>query len=201
VVNFDSLVDRKLLQSAGIEVIHYTRDRDAQRNVVVSTTASGRLLETMLVHRLQMLNPSWTLEERTRIAKKFRRAATGISGQIVMRAARQGIFANELLGIVLSAELVREELGVPHDQIGWFFLDDYASWFGQTEERIADLMAIAPDVSEGFPVLKLVITEAKFVSAAGYTTHARKSAQQLRDTVLRLSRALDPEQRIGVSRE
>ena len=84
-------------------------------------------------------------------------------------------------------------LGDPSLPIGWYFLDDFASWFGQREEQIADIMAIAPRIENETPILKIAIAEAKFVSCQGYRAQAKKSAQQLQDTVLRVSRALDPE--------
>ena len=74
---------------------------------------------------------------------------------------------------------------------GWYFLDDFATWFGQKEERIADIMAIAPCFKDGLPILKLAISEAKYVASEGYQAHRRKSAQQLIETVNRISRALD----------
>ena len=109
-----------------------------------------------------------------------------------MRAARYGHYANELLGIVLSMEEIRNNLGEPDLPIGWYFLDDFASWFGQREEQIADIMAIAPRVVDGKPVLKVAISEAKFVNSQGYKAQAKKSAKQLEETVARLGRALDP---------
>ena len=58
-----------------------------------------------------------------------------------MRAARYGRYANELLGVVLSMEELKRGLGEPTLPTGWYCLDDFASWFGQKEEQIADIMA------------------------------------------------------------
>ena len=119
--------------------------------------------------------------------------ANQLSGHVVMRAARYGRYANELLGVVLSMEELKRGLGEPTLPTGWYCLDDFASWFGQKEEQIADIMAIAPRIEEGKPVLKIAISEAKFVTARGYRSQAKKSAKQLEETVLRLGRALDPQ--------
>ena len=119
--------------------------------------------------------------------------ANAISGQVVMRAARYGHYAHELLGIVLSMEQIRSGLGGAELPLGWYFLDDFASWFGQREEQIADIMAIAPRMENGKPVLKVVISEAKFVGSVGYRAQAKKSAKQLEETVARIGRALTPE--------
>ncbi len=73
--------------------------------------------------------------------------ANDVSGDIVLRAATCGQSASELMGIVLSRRMLRDDLGT--DQlIGWYFLDDYASWLGQREQQIADLLAICPQVAE-----------------------------------------------------
>ena len=53
-------------------------------------------------------------------------------------------------------------------------------------------MAIAPRMVDGSPILKVAISEAKFVSSRGYRTQAKKSAKQLEKTVARLGRAIDP---------
>lgn len=191
VVNFDELVDRRLLSNNGVRVIRHIRDRQVDRNIVVSTTSKPKLLRVLLKERLNRLDPAITSDDQSVIDQLIDQANT-LSGQVVMRAARYGHYANELLGIVLSMEEIRNGLGDSRLPIGWYFLDDFASWFGQREEQIADIMAIAPRIDDGQPVLKLAISEAKFVSSRGYSTQAKKSAKQLEETVARLGRAIDP---------
>lgn len=191
VVNFDELVDRRLLSNNGVRVIRHVRDRQVDRNIVVSTTSKPKLLRVLLKDRLERIDPAIVSQDESVIDQLIDQANT-LSGQVVMRAARYGHYANELLGIVLSMEKVRNGLGDSHLPIGWYFLDDFASWFGQREEQIADIMAIAPRIINGKPILKVAITEAKFVSSRGYRTQAKKSAKQLEDTVARLGRAIDP---------
>ncbi len=191
VVNFDELVDRRLLSNNGVRVIRHIRDRQVERNIVVSTTSKPKLLRVLLKERLNRLDPAITSEDESVIDQLIDQANT-LSGQVVMRAARYGHYANELLGVVLSMEKTRNGLGDPSLPIGWYFLDDFASWFGQREEQIADIMAIAPRIVDGKPILKVAITEAKFVSSRGYRTQAKKSAKQLEETVARLGRAIDP---------
>lgn len=191
VVNFDELVDRRLLSNNGVRVIRHIRDRQVDRNIVVSTTSKPKLLRVLLKERLDRLDPSITSGDEAVIDELIDQANV-LSGQVVMRAARYGHYANELLGIVLSMEKVRNVLGDTNLPIGWYFLDDFASWFGQREEQIADIMAIAPRIVDGKPILKVAISEAKFVTSHGYRTQAKKSAKQLEETVARLSRAIDP---------
>ena len=193
VVNFDELVDRRLLRNAGIKVIRHINDRFVDRNIVVSTTSKPELLRVLLRKRLHALDPSFSEDDLLKNADKFIDQATDLSGQLVLRAARFGHYSNELLGVVLSMERLRRSMNVEGQHIGWYFLDDFATWFGQKEEKIADIMAIAPCVKNGMYLLKLAISEAKYVGSEGYQTHKKKSAQQLLETVNRISRALDPE--------
>ena len=193
VVNYDELVDRRLLKNIGINVIRHINDRSVDRNIVVSTTSRLDLLRVLLQKRLQALNLDFSEETIERIADEFIDRATDLSGQLVLRAARDGRYSNELLGVVLSMERLRRILQVNGLYIGWYFLDDFATWFGQKEEKIADIMAIAPCIKDGRRILKLAISEAKYVASKGYQTHGRKSAQQLAETFNRISRALNPE--------
>ena len=191
VVNFDELVDRRLLTNNGIHVIRHIHDRFVDRNIIVSTTSKPRLLRALLRERLDRVDPAIRGGDDD-VINKLIEQANAISGKVVMRAARYGHYAHELLGIVLSMEKIRSRLGGEDFPLGWYFLDDFASWFGQREEQIADIMAIAPRTENGRPVLKVVISEAKYVGSAGYRAQAKKSAKQLEETVARIGRALDP---------
>lgn len=192
VVNFDELVDRRLLTNNGVRVIRHIHDRHVDRNIIVSTTSRPRLLRVLLRDRLEKLDPAITGGDEDVIDRIIEQANV-LSGQVVMRAARYGHYANELLGIVLSMEKIRSGLGGEELPLGWYFLDDFASWFGQREEQIADIMAVAPRIENGMPILKVAISEAKFVGSRGYRAHAKKSAKQLEETVARIGRALDPQ--------
>ena len=194
VVSYDALTDRRLLEDNNINVIRHLHDPRTGRNLVISTTADQLLLHTLVTRRLKNLHTALTDAQLDAAARSFIETATKVSGHLIMRAARYGKFANELLGVVLSQQLILEELNVSTEQIGWFFLDDYAVWLGQKEERIADLLAVAPTVEDGCPVVKLVVSEAKYVTSTGHSSHALKSARQLHDTVKRLATAFDPEQ-------
>lgn len=193
VVNYDELVDRRLLSNNGVQVIRHIHDRGVDRNITVSTTAKPRLLQTLIKQRLDHIDPTIVATHGIAAVDRLTEQANQLSGHVVMRAARYGRYANELLGVVLSMEELKRGLGDPTLPTGWYCLDDFASWFGQKEEQIADIMAIAPRIEDGKPVLKIAISEAKFVTARGYRSQAKKSAKQLEETVLRLGRALDPQ--------
>ena len=64
------------------------------------------------------------------LTERFITDANEISGDIVLRAAKRGRNASELMGVVLSRYMIRHELG-PNRRFGWYFLDDYAEWLGR----------------------------------------------------------------------
>ncbi len=194
VVTSDPLVDRRLYRNHGVRVIRYVSHRHEPRNLVVSTNRDPKLLLSFLEALLSRLIPHQDGEERSALAEWLIEQATNLSGQIVMRAAKYAHFANELVGVVLSMALVRRHLAAKNDRhIGWYFLDDYASWFGTKEGRLADLLVLNPAVDEdGQPYLNVLVTESKFVSESGYLEAARKSARQLVETIGRLATALEP---------
>jgi S-DNA-T family DNA segregation ATPase FtsK/SpoIIIE len=192
VVNFDDLLDRRQLMDSKIRIIRYKHAAAGGRNVVISSKAPDALLQATLRGRLRALDPAYTAEELKELAPRLIDHANAVSGDIVLRAAKRGTNANELIGVVLSRYLVEAELG-PDRPKAWIFLDDYAAWLGQDEKRIADLLCLAPGVDkDGQPVLDVVVTEAKYVSAASASAKAGDSARQLRDTLKRLERALSP---------
>lgn len=190
VVNYDELVDRRLLMRQDIQIVRHVRKRDTNRNVIVSTTREPKVLRFLLEQRLRDLDGRLGKEDRERIVRLLIKRATGLSGQVVMRAARHSRYALELIGMVLGMERTRRALDSPH--IGWYFLDDCAAWFGQKEEQIADILALAPCVEGGQPVLKAVVAETKYVGSASHIEQKRKSMRQLEETVERLVRALKP---------
>ncbi|MDW6023923.1 FtsK/SpoIIIE domain-containing protein [Mesorhizobium sp. BAC0120] len=197
VVNIDSLLDRRQLQERGITVIRYKKGEGEGRNLIISSKASDTLLRATIESRIRSLDPSYGQDELARLAARLVTDANAISGDLVLRAARRGSSASELIGVVLSRYLVDAQLGTGRES-AWVFLDDYANWLGQDEERIADLLCLSPHVDEdGVPVLDVVVTEAKFVGAAAVSTKAKESARQLADTLLRLERALDPENAVA----
>ena len=116
--------------------------------------------------------------------------ANDVSGDIVLRAAKRGQSASELIGVVLSRRLVRELLG-RDSLVGWYFLDDYAAWMGQREEQLADLLAMSPQVApDGVLRISLAVSEAKYVDLTSLAVKKKESQKQLRDTLRRIEEAV-----------
>lgn len=189
VVNYDDLLDKRQLRNQGVYVIRYQRHRSHGRNLIVSSTSPLRVLRVLVKRRLNELNLALSDDRLSALADRLIREAQDVSGDIVLRAAKRGVFAGELIGVVLSKALAEEEFGTGAP-VGWFFLDDYAIWLGQREERIADLLGMSPQERNGLPVLRVIVTEAKYVGADAISEERRASQQQLYETIQRMQDAL-----------
>jgi S-DNA-T family DNA segregation ATPase FtsK/SpoIIIE len=189
VVNHDDLLEPDQLRNLGVQVIRYRRDATRGRNLIVSSTSQSGLLLALVQRRLQALNLGLSDGELRLLADQLVRDATKISGEIALRATKRGEFAGELIGVVLSHALVRDELG-PTSPQAWYFMDDYASWLGQREGGIADLIVLSPQQVDGNLALRIRVTEAKYIAGAQATDMRKKSRGQLQNTVDRIREAL-----------
>jgi DNA segregation ATPase FtsK/SpoIIIE, S-DNA-T family len=189
VVNHDDLLEPEQLRNLGVQVIRYRRDATRGRNLIVSSTSQSGLLLALVQRRLQALNLGLTDVELRVLADQLVRDATKISGEIALRATKRGEFAGELIGVVLSHALVRDELGGASPQ-AWYFMDDYAGWLGQREGGIADLIALSPQHVDGNVALRIRVTEAKYIADAQTADMRKKSRGQLQNTVNRIREAL-----------
>lgn len=186
VVNFDDLLDRRQLLNNDIRIIRYKHSADGERSLIISSKAPDNFLRATLKRRLRLLDLAYSDSDLDNVATKLIDDANEVSGDIVLRAARRGVNASELLGVVLSKYLVRHELGEGRPLV-WIFLDDYASWLGQDEQRMADLLCLAPSVdADGTPSLDIIVTEAKYVGSVNVNYKAEESKKQLGDTLKRL---------------
>lgn len=190
VVNYDELLDRRQLLNQHVRVIRYKQFATQGRNLIISSKAPLGLLRSMITNRLRFLDlglDDYQLEDLT---NRLIEDANDISGDIVLRAAKRGRNANELIGIVLSRFIVRQELGTSR-HFGWYFLDDYADWLGQREEQIADMLTMSPETMlDGRLRLALAVTESKYIDYSGLSAKRKESQKQLRDTMKRISDAL-----------
>ncbi|MBS1998845.1 MAG: DNA translocase FtsK, partial [Cyanobacteria bacterium SZAS LIN-2] len=148
VVNYDELVDRRQLLNQNIRVIRYQQSRTDTQNLIVSSNSQLNLLQVLVRRRIEHLNLPLNETETTALTTRLIDDANALSGDIVLRAAKSGRFASELVGVALSKKLIETELG-HKSPIGWYFLDDYASWLGEKEGQIADILAISPRMVDG----------------------------------------------------
>jgi len=190
VVNYDELLDRRQLLNQNVKVIRYKQGATQGRNILISSTAPLSLLRSMVLGRVKDLNLDLSDDEYKELTEKFINDANEISGDMVLRAAKRGRNASELMGVVLSHYMIRHELGT-NRRFGWYFLDDYAEWLGQREEQIADILALSPEqTQDGKLQLAVIITEAKYIDHANLAAKRKESQKQLRDTVRRINDAI-----------
>lgn len=196
VVNHDELLDRRQLQNQAVRVIRYKQAAAQGRNTIISSRAPLGLLRSMIVRRLELLHLDLERADLNRLADMLIADANDVSGDIVLRAAKRGESASELIGVVLSRYLTQHMLD-PQQLVGWYFLDDYAAWLGAREETQADIVALVPSTdSSGRLRLRIIVTEAKYVEAASLAAKRRESEKQLRDTVHRIRDAVEGEHRL-----
>lgn len=189
VASYDDLLDKRQLRENGITIVRYRRASTNGRNMIVSSTSELRLLGVLARRRLSEL--ALTLDEPALadLVGRVRNDALSISGDIVMRAAKRGVSAGEMIGLVMSRYLVESEfkaLAAPSSGpsfCAFFLLDDYASWLAQKENRIADILALCVEERDGEPCLRIAIVESKYVAGASCAEAKRYSRAQLMSTM------------------
>lgn len=187
VATYDELLDKRQLQHNGITVVRYRRGSTNGRNMIVSSTSELRLLGVLVRRRLDELNLQLDATEIQATAEKAKRDALSISGDIVLRAAKRGVSAGEMIGLVLSRYLLAEEFKIAAKGgrvlTAYFLLDDYASWLSQPESRIADILALNVEEQEDAVRVVISIVESKYVAAEGLAKARRDSKDQLMATL------------------
>jgi len=194
VATYDELLDKRQLQHNGITVVRYRRASTNGRNMIVSSTSELRLLGVLIRRRLGELSLPLGGEELDAMAACMKKDALSVSGDIVLRAAKRGVSAGEMLGLVLSRHLVAEEFAAQAN-VGrsfsvFFLLDDYADWLAQRESRIADILALCVEEVDDRIRLRISVVESKYVSADGAAEARRSSKAQLMATLTTFRAAL-----------
>lgn len=196
VATYDELLDKRQLQANGVTVVRYRRGSTNGRNLIVSSTSELRLLGVLARRRLSELALPGSDDALDKLAERIKTDALSVSGDIVLRAAKRGVSAGEMLGLVLSRYLLESELGNlagagsrPAFTV-FFLLDDYAMWLAQRESRIADLLGLCVEERDGVPHLHIAIVESKYVSAEGAAEARRSSKAQLMATLSTFRSAL-----------
>lgn len=196
VATYDELLDKRQLLANDIKVVRYRRHRTNGRNMIVSSTSELRLLKVLVRRRMDELGLGVAADRLDSAADRVIRDALAVSGDIVLRAAKRGVSAGEMLGLVLSRYLIQHEFsrvcGSPQKipvQV-FFLLDDYASWLAQRESRIADLLGLCIEDSADGIRLHLAVVESKYVAADTVSDAKRGSRAQLLATLTTLREAL-----------
>ncbi|MEB0114278.1 FtsK/SpoIIIE domain-containing protein [Variovorax sp. RTB1] len=189
VATYDELLDKRQLRENGITVVRYRRASTNGRNMIVSSTSELRLLGVLARRRIAELGLSMDEAKLSEVVSRAKGDALSVSGDIVMRAAKRGVSAGEMLGLVLSRYIVEAELkalagsGSRPSFCAFFLLDDYASWLAQKESRIADILALCVEERDGEPHLHIAIVESKYVGGNASAEAKRSSRAQLMATL------------------
>ena len=195
VATYDELLDKRQLQANGVTVVRYRRASTNGRNMIVSSTSELRLLGVLARRRLGELGLALDAAALDEVAKRVKKDALSISGDIVLRAAKRGVSAGEMLGLVMSRYLIESEfktICAPASQSFsvFFLLDDYADWLAQKESRIADLLGLCVEEGDGGVRLHIAVVESKYVAGHAVADARRSSKAQLMATLSTFRAAL-----------
>jgi S-DNA-T family DNA segregation ATPase FtsK/SpoIIIE len=196
VATYDELLDKRQLQANGITVVRYRRASTNGRNMIVSSTSELRLLGVLARRRLSELGLTLTPDQIAEVGDRMKKDALSVSGDIVLRAAKRGVSAGEMLGLVLSRYLLDHEFkaiagaGQRQSFNVYFLLDDYASWLAQRESRIADILGLCVEERDGVPHLHVAVIESKYVASNAVAEAKKSSKAQLMATLSTFREAL-----------
>jgi len=84
---------------------------------------------------------------------------------------------------VLTRNCIEQTFHTGQTKPTWFFLDDYARWLGHCEGKVADLLAVIPNLDGSNWVLDVIVAESKFVSQMDWRNSLGKARKQLANTV------------------
>ncbi|WP_041377700.1 FtsK/SpoIIIE domain-containing protein [Polaromonas naphthalenivorans] len=188
VATYDELLDKRQLQANGVTIVRYRRASTNGRNMIVSSTSELRLLSVLTRRRLTELGLAMPAERFDDLANRIKKDALSVSGDIVLRAAKRGVSAGEMLGLVMSRFLIHSEFkalssAAPQTFTVFFLLDDYAGWLAQKENRIADILALCVEERDGVPHLHIAVVESKYVTGIGAAEAKKSSRAQLLATL------------------
>jgi S-DNA-T family DNA segregation ATPase FtsK/SpoIIIE len=198
VVNLDSLLDKKILEEFGANVIKYRKARHINRNLVVSSKANTVLLERHLQKKFRNFNIHENLIDNA--VDNIIKSANELSGDILLKAIGKGHFANEMLGLVLTKTLLHG--CSDYDNI-LIYIDDYADWFLSSidseekllltqENVLADILLITPVFVENeLTTVYIDIVEAKFCNESNRAKHSKKSLQQTKESFLQIKKVFE----------
>ena len=190
VVTFDRIADRRLIVQDDRRIIRYFSTPNSAHNVIVSAEVTTSDLGDRLNGDLAQLLPNATAAERAAVLARLHRTAARLSGAVVMRAAQWRNYAQELLGLVLAERRLEGLLEADGEHAtALFFLDDNRQWLDLRGE-MADILAVAFGARDGRPMIRVVVAEAKYCTAANVPAHRATSLRQTEATYTELSRRL-----------
>jgi len=178
VVTYDAIADLQLFKNNNVSIIRFLTKPGGEHNLIVSTRHHGMMLLTKLAEEIGTILGTGG-KEAADLAKICVDEAAKISGRVVLRAARLENNALELLGLVLSKQVIVDSLPEGVTPVAWLLLDDYADWLGHRGQK-ADILVFCLGEEDGIPTLDLIVVESKFVGMAAETACMAESMAQMR---------------------
>lgn len=198
VVNLDSLLDKKILEEFGANVIKYRKARHINRNLVISSKANTILLENHLRKKFKDFNVDEKVIQNS--VTNIIKSANELSGDVLLKAIGRGKFANEMLGLVLTKSILEN---CSSGKSVMIYIDDYADWFLSSinsEEKLlmtqnnvlADILSITPIfVDNNITTIYMDIVEVKFCNEINRPKLAKKSLQQTKDSYTQIKKVFE----------
>lgn len=193
VVTFDRIADRRLIVQDDRRIIRYFSVPNSAHNVIVSAEVTSKDLGDRLGSDLVALLTGSSAVERDQLLKRLHALAAKLSGAVVMKAAQWHNFAQELIGLVLTQRRLEGFFSASGDHAtAWFYLDDNKHWLDLRGE-LADILAVNFSSGPAGPLIRIVVAEAKYVTAPTITVNKATSLRQLEATFTEMHRRLlDP---------
>lgn len=194
VVTFDRIADRRLIVQDDRRIIRYFSVPNSAHNVIVSAEVTSGDLGDRLRSDLDSLLSSASPADRNTALKHLHAMAAKLSGAVVMKAAQWHNFAQELIGLVLTQRRLQGLFGGASEHAtAWFYLDDNRTWLDLKGE-LADILALDFSWGPDGPLIRVVVAEAKYVTAPSLAVHKATSLRQLEATFTEMHRRLlEPE--------
>ena len=89
----------------GVRIIRCKQSATQGRNLIISSRAPLGLLRSMVLHRLRLLGLDLSDDDLQGLADRLIEDANDVSGDIVLRAAKRGQSASELIGVCTEQAL------------------------------------------------------------------------------------------------
>ena len=195
VVSVDRMSTRRMLEELGIEVIRDIPARQSDHRVLVSARAPNRALGQRIERRFQTFHGQRISETAGDAARDAITTVVRVAGKKLLGANRSINAANEIIGLAAATRLVEGSVQKAATTTAtapiWLSLDEHGKAL-DLHGRVADAVALVPDLTGENVRLLVLVVEAKCVETASVTEHAKSSRKQTENSITKLQNGLAP---------
>lgn len=185
VITLDAFVGREQIEALEHRPRVVTVQSDLGKGGAYTLIVSSKSGRDFIVHRLtrrieQQLGKALNIDAGV-VASHLYERARGLAPNTLLRSLGLGRVAQELVGLVISRELVSQFDRVTLGHSGfesWISLDEHANWFAGNRNSRADLLRVVGLWRENKLTIELTIVEAKLRTH----TSVRKAESQVEAT-------------------